>query len=839
MKRTILLVLFIFSIGAQQVFAQKMGQARIDSLLSVLSKSKEDTNKVNTLFQLTGVYVNYFYQKEIKDSIPKEYLYQALKIAKKTNSKKKQADCYDRFAMLNSIEGNKEKTIEYYLASLKIATELGDKKRIATTNISLGESYNEAGYYDKALEMFLASLKILEELGDKKGVAQCYNNLGLTYDRKKNTLKKTECFLGALKTYNEINDTNGIAQASTLLAVEYFDQGNYEKALETYFISIKTYQAQGKKSMVANFTSTSIAYIYQQQKNYAKALETYLVALKIYKELGDKSGTADTYERIGWLYLDGLHNYEKALENFSTALKLYEELGAKGNIANSYDNLASTYSKLHNKDKALEYYLASLKLYQELGDKHGLSQEYYSIGDNYETDGKYDKALENYLSENKIAEDKSDKALSYKNLARIYFKKNKFNDAKEQSLLYLKCAKELQSNSQLKNSYHLLSQCDSALSNWKGAYAYHKLFKELSDSVDNIEFIKKSAEMTSKYESGKSDSEIKFLAKEKENQLALSAAESKKQKLIILFVAIGLLIVMVFAGFIFRSLRITNKQKDIIEEKNREITDSIEYALRIQTAILPPTRIVKQYLENSFILYKPKDIVAGDFYWMETVQLDNVPISQLTNETNQLILFAACDCTGHGVPGAMVSVVCHNALNRAVREFGLTEPAKILDKTAEIVIENFSKSEEEIKDGMDISLCCLSPTLSEGEGASSYKLEWAGANNPLWLLQNGEIKETKADKQPIGMNEDSKPFTNHTFTLNSGDTIYIFTDGFADQFGGDTGEKKLTKKRFKDLILSIQDKSMQEQGIALDKFITDYRNVIEQIDDILVLGVRV
>ena len=130
--------------------------------------------------------------------------------------------------------------------------------------------------------------------------------------------------------------------------------------------------------------------------------------------------------------------------------------------------------------------------------------------------------------------------------------------------------------------------------------------------------------------------------------------------------------------------KIITEQKSIVEEKNREITESIEYALRIQTAILPPEKIVKQYLENSFIIYKPKDIVAGDFYWMESV--------------GDLVLFAACDCTGHGVPGAMVSVVCHNALNRAVREFGLTQPAAILDKTSEIVKENFSKSEEDIKD---------------------------------------------------------------------------------------------------------------------------------------------
>ena len=244
------------------------------------------------------------------------------------------------------------------------------------------------------------------------------------------------------------------------------------------------------------------------------------------------------------------------------------------------------------------------------------------------------------------------------------------------------------------------------------------------------------------------------------------------------------------------------KQKHIVEEKNKEILDSIEYALRIQTAILPPQKIVKQYLVNSFILYKPKDIVAGDFYWMESV--------------DDLVLFAAC---------------CNNALNRVVREFKLTQPAAILDKTLELVIDHFSKSEEDIKDGMDISLCALN--------LKTKKLEWAGANNPLWLIQNGELIETKADKQPIGKNDNVKLFTNHSYTLNNGDAMYIFSDGFADQFGGETGQKKLTRKRFKELILGIQEKSMEDQCNILDNFIVNYRNQIEQIDDILVMGVKI
>ena len=276
---------------------------------------------------------------------------------------------------------------------------------------------------------------------------------------------------------------------------------------------------------------------------------------------------------------------------------------------------------------------------------------------------------------------------------------------------------------------------------------------------------------------------------------------------------------LVFA-FYYRKGRKTNmiitQQKELLQQKNREILDSIEYALRIQTAILPTQKIVKQYLENSFILYKPKDIVAGDFYWMES--------------SGDWVLFAACDCTGHGVPGAMVSVVCHNALNRAVKEFGLTQPAAILDKTAEIVIENFGKSEAEIKDGMDISLCACN--------IKTKAIQWAGANNPLWLIQNKELLETKADKQPIGMNDYRKPFTNHTFNLNSGDTIYLFTDGYADQFGGEL-EKKLTKKRLKELLLSIQNLTLQEQAMALDNFIIHYKKNADQTDDILVMGVRI
>jgi len=258
------------------------------------------------------------------------------------------------------------------------------------------------------------------------------------------------------------------------------------------------------------------------------------------------------------------------------------------------------------------------------------------------------------------------------------------------------------------------------------------------------------------------------------------------------------------------------KMNELISEKNKEITDSIQYAKHIQTGILPSASIINACLPQSFILYKPKDIVAGDFYWLE--------------KKNEYVIFAACDCTGHGVPGAMVSVVCSNALNRAVKEFGLLQPGEILSKVRELVLETFEKSENEIKDGMDISLCAWNKNTNE--------LLWAGANNPLWYLQDKQLKSIAADKQPIGKSDNGKPFTTHKVQLHTGDCIYIFTDGYADQFGGGKG-KKFKSKQLQDLILLNGNKTPEEQKNILEKSLNEWKGRLEQIDDILIIGVRV
>lgn len=254
---------------------------------------------------------------------------------------------------------------------------------------------------------------------------------------------------------------------------------------------------------------------------------------------------------------------------------------------------------------------------------------------------------------------------------------------------------------------------------------------------------------------------------------------------------------------------------DKLKEQHKEIVDSINYAKRIQSAILPPIQTIKNAFQEAFVLYKPKDIVAGDFYWLEKV--------------GNTTLIAVADCTGHGVPGALVSVVCNNALNRSVREFKLTDPGKILTKTREIILSEFEKSNEEVKDGMDITLCAI----------TGNKIKFSGAYNPLWIIRKNTkiVEEIKVDKQPVGLYHKMQPFNTFETESEKGDVIYIFSDGFSDQFGGEKG-KKFKSKNFKTLLCNIVDESMENQKIELDSHFESWRGGLEQIDDVCVIGIK-
>jgi serine phosphatase RsbU (regulator of sigma subunit) len=358
------------------------------------------------------------------------------------------------------------------------------------------------------------------------------------------------------------------------------------------------------------------------------------------------------------------------------------------------------------------------------------------------------------------------------------------------------------------------------------AYDNYILHDNLQDSIFNEKTVNNLDEIESKYQNEKKALLIEGLEKEK-------IAQEEKQTLIVVSAICGFLAMLIIILIVLKNYRqkkkdhaIISEQKNVLFEKNKEITDSISYAKRLQEAILPPNQLIEEKLPNSFIVFEPKDVVSGDFYWMEN--------------SGDHVIFAVADCTGHGVPGAMVSVVCSNALNRAVKEFQLTKPSEILDKVRNLVIETFRSGSnsgeiklEDIKDGMDISLCMLN--------LNTLNLQYSGANNPLWILRkdSNDMEEIKADKQPIGVyHDDSKPFTNHNIQLNKEDSIYLFSDGFADQFGGEKG-KKLKYKPFKNMLISIRNKTVKEQQSSLLKEFHNWKGDMEQIDDICIMGVRI
>jgi serine phosphatase RsbU (regulator of sigma subunit) len=356
----------------------------------------------------------------------------------------------------------------------------------------------------------------------------------------------------------------------------------------------------------------------------------------------------------------------------------------------------------------------------------------------------------------------------------------------------------------------------------------------------NTALFSQISDLNSKYDAIKKQEEIAKLQSENVKGMELlnakdSELNDSKQTIVYFVLVIMVFLILVF--FVIRSNYLrkqTNKtllqqkeiiesqksevesQKHLVEEKQKEIIDSISYAKRLQEAILPPQEFINKHISNNFILYKPKDLVAGDFYWAESI--------------GDLFFIAAADSTGHGVPGAMVSVVCSNALNRTVKEFGLTETGKILDKTRELVVETFEKSASEVKDGMDISLLCID--------TKNKKVTWSGANNALWYIQNNQLLIIKPDKQPIGKTEKPSPFTTHELEYNNGTTFYLFTDGFADQFGGEKG-KKFKYKQLEELLLNHNNLSLSEQSNLLNQKFESWKGQLEQVDDVCVIGVKI
>ncbi len=729
-----------------------------------------------------------------------------------------------------------DKKIDSLKLVLKKITDLNKTTPNDTLELFILNSLAEAtpdgeweGYNEKLYELALSKSKTATKnsIVIKKYLGSALNNRGFSFIGKDKTLA-LENYNKALEVYKEIDHKAGFAAVLTNIAAVYKTTGDVEKALDYNMQAIATCQETGDEKTLAK-TLNNVALIYHSQGNIAGALDYLFQSLKIREKLQDTLSISNVYLNLGLMYT-AQNKKNKSLEYYLKALAIRQQRNDNSGAATVLNNIGQLYSQAGMYDSSLYYLDKGLIIKRNAKEIQGIIYALNALGLVYVKLNQPEKALEYYEEALQLALTRNDKqsiTTLYSSIGGIYFRKGNTVKAEEYGNLSLKNSQEMGYPKNLYLSSNLLYMVYRAQGKYKEALQMHELSVKMNDSINNQEARKADIQKQFQYDyEKKAAADSLKIAEEKK----VTAAQLKQEKTQRYALYGGLILVAIFALFMFNRFRVTNLQKQtielkeqetqhqkkVVEEKNKEITDSITYAKRIQEAILPPQDFVNEFLPDSFILYKPKDLVAGDFYWMEVM--------------NEKIFIAAADSTGHGVPGALVSVVCSNALNRALKEFNLQETGKILDKTRELVVETFAKSNEQVKDGMDISLLCI-----DKKNNTAF---WSGANNPLWKISANNLSEIKADKQPIGKTDLPKPFTTHTLQLNSGDIFYLFTDGFADQFGGERG-KKFKYQQLKELLVNINNTSLKEQCKLLSKKFDDWKGKLEQVDDVCIIGIKI
>jgi serine phosphatase RsbU (regulator of sigma subunit)/tetratricopeptide (TPR) repeat protein len=581
-----------------------------------------------------------------------------------------------------------------------------------------------------------------------------------------------------------------------------------------------------KKNSVIRLTKK--AGVLSNQNDHNGALPLLFKALKEAEKTASTDQLTYIHHRISDAYFY-LKNPEYAIKHAYFSLRHFFKYSLidSTHLANIYTSFGNSFKNLKKYDSALHYHRLAESIHFNIGNKNGLSYAYNNIAINYRWLDKPEMALI-YLNKSlqikKELNDIKGMAATLINTGNIY---NDIKNRKEAEKYYkegIKMAYEAKAASFLTTGLEALALSYFESKDYKNSAEYFKEFKLVSDSIFQIGLNQQLAELSTQYQSQQKDAEIAL----QQEQLKTKSEQNAKQKVLILASTIAFIMALIAIVVVYRSykqnkrnaLELQDKNK-VIEEKNKEITDSINYARLIQQSLLASESILHQNLKEHFVLYKPKDIVSGDFYW--------------AHESSNGFLIAAVDCTGHGVPGAFMSLIGKENLDKAVK----TEdsPGKILAELNRNVKNSLKQNQENgSRDGMDAALLKIK-TID----ADSAEVRYSGANRPLYILKNesGLITEIKPTKQAIGgFTPDNQLYEEHTAILNTNDMVFMCSDGYADQFGG-THSKKLSTKRFKELLISLHHQSPQKQKEALDAYFNDWKGNQEQLDDILVIGIKI
>lgn len=670
----------------------------------------------------------------------------------------------------------------------EIANAKNDEQKVGFT-IQLAK-YHLANNLQKSMSYAKSAETLSQKINYKKGLGDAACVKGEVEFLLANYNEAKKYFIDAIAFYDKDKDANNYAEACEGLGKVAYQSGEHDAALTHFSEAMQIFEKNNYKNGLSGLY-INLGLLYEDSGNQQQAIDFYQKSIKIAKEINDLVSESSCYTNLGNIYTTQ-KKYDLGVKTLEKSLELKRALGNKKGEGTSLNNLGATYYEMGNIDKALEYFQAAYDIYISINDKKSSFPSCNNIGSIYYEQQKYDKALVYYNKAYELAKELgslSKKILCLENLALLY--KDMGNAAKA---------------------------LDYSIECW-----------QMKDTLYNREQAEINAEMQTKFSTEK---------KQQENEILNLQLKSESFVKMIFIIAACLLGVLVF--FIFRGLRQKQKvnkaleeknkiieeqkqtvehQKHIVEEQNKDIKDSIKYAERIQQAILPPEQLWFSLLPQSFVFYKPKDILSGDFYWIE--------------QKGDLVFVAAADCTGHGVPGALISIVNYNLLNKAVLEKELHDPADILNyvNSQLTVALHQTYQESSVRDGMDISLCAIN--------MKTLEVEYAGANNPIYVFKQQELIQLNADKFPVGafVEEKIQSFQKQTIQLQKGDSLYLFSDGYADQFGGPKG-KKFKYQQLKNLLIEYQNHSMEQQHDVLAKALIDWQGNLEQIDDVLVIGIK-
>jgi len=660
----------------------------------------------------------------------------------------------------------------------------------------------------------LDSLKSLLARPDDSTKVSILINIYNQYEKGK-VLEGKQYLEQALEIVENIDNVSQKADVLLSIGKFYFITGEYEKSIN-FTNKVKFLCENGNCFERLGSAYLNLGAAYDKMGKYDEAMDNLIKALNVYESIQDSICIAKTYLNLGLLY-SRHEDYDKSLELYNKSLEIRKKTDDKEGIALLYNNMAIVNYYLEDYDNVRSYFEKAYQMYVELGNLRRQLMALSNLAEIHSIIGQKEKALNTYFEILKLEEElgeKGEQLSTHIYIGKLYFSRDDLRNAKKQYYLAEELAQETGALAEQASIYTFLSDVYKKEFNYKKALEYHELFYALNDSIFNAEKSKQIAELETQYETKKKEQQIKNL----ENEKVIKDFKIKKQRNFAFSLIVGFIIVFMFFLVLFSQNQKIRKAIKLLAFQKRQITDSIEYASRIQTAILPPVDYISTVIPDHFILYKPRDIVSGDFYW-------------ITHKEGKTIV-AVVDCTGHGVPGAFMSMLGFAFLNEIVnkeRELKANEILNLLRDSVKKSLHQTGK-EDEAKDGMDIALCIID--------TKERKLQYAGAYNPLYLIRNEDFISLKADRMPIGIHViEKESFTNHEIDIQKEDIIYIFTDGYIDQFGGPKSSK-FKISTFKKLLVSIQDKKMSEQKKILESEFNNWKGNKEQIDDVLVMGIK-